>query len=776
MTIDQIIDSLQRNPDFMRNVAHWHTIDAKTAQYSDFPATLSPLLQKALKHHGIQSFYTHQAGAIDTVLSGKNCVVVTPTASGKTLCYNVPVLNNVLNNPEKRALYLFPTKALSQDQVHELHSLAGWLRDDIDFQIKSYTFDGDTPPSARKAIRSSGHIVVTNPDMLHTGILPHHTLWVKLFENLKYIVIDEIHHYRGIFGSHFANVIRRLKRICKFYGSRPVFICCSATIANPVELAENMVGERVILVDNNGAPRGRKHFILYNPPVVNRELGIRRSYIKACRYVASLFLQHQIQTIVFARSRLRVEILVTYLKALMQKYKQNPDWIRGYRGGYLPLQRREIEKHVRNGNIKGIVSTNALELGIDIGQLSVSIMAGYAGTLASTWQQVGRAGRRSETSVAVLVASSAPLDQFLMNHPQYFFAGTPESGIIDPDNLTLLMSHMKCAAFELPFQTGEQFGTDFNGKTGVDSTPEILAYLEENRILHKSADTWHWMAETYPAESVSLRNASEENVVIIDTTHPQEKVIGEIDLFSAPLFVYDEAIYIHQSQQYHVDKLDWERRKAYVHQVKVDYYTDAQLKTSIKVLEIAEEKAETQRKYGYGEVAVTNVATMYKKIKFNTHENIGWGKIQLPELETHTASFWYAFPADTYQILRIDQQELGDGLKALANVLMNVVPLFVMGDPRDIYTQAMIKAPLWQLPTVFVWERYPGGVGFSKKLFHIYRDVAQAGLTLVQNCSCKAGCPSCVGPALEVGDHGKGTAVKMLTMMLSGADPANADA
>lgn len=767
MTIDQIIDSMQRDQNFMQNVAHWHTIEEKSARYTDFPSNLSSVMVKALQNHGIRQLYTHQATAIETVLKQKNCVVVTPTASGKTLCYNAPVLNDILSQPENRALYLFPTKALSQDQVHELHRLVDIIKPDVNFDIKSYTFDGDTPPAARKAIRSSGHIVVTNPDMLHSGILPHHTLWVKLFENLKYIVIDEIHHYRGIFGSHFANVIRRLKRICQFYNSKPVFICCSATIANPVELAQNVIGEAVTLVDNNGAPHGKKHFILYNPPVVNRELGIRRSYIIESQSVASLFLRHQVQTIIFARSRLRVEILLTYLKSLMRKMKKDPDLIRGYRGGYLPLQRREIEKNVRNGNIKGIVSTNALELGIDIGQLGACIMAGYAGTLASTWQQVGRAGRRSETSVAVLVASSSPLDQFLMNHPDYFFASSPESGIIDADNLVLLLSHVKCAAFELPFETNELFGSDFKNEKGVGSTSDILAFLEENRVLHKSGNTWHWMAETYPAETVSLRNASEENVVIIDTSQPQEKVIGEIDLFSAPLFVYDDAIYIHSSQQYHVDKLDWERRKAYVHQVKVDYYTDAQLKTSIKVLDIHQESSVNENRYGHGEVAVTNLATMYKKIKFNSHENIGWGKIHLPELETHTTSFWYSFAADSHRRLRIEQQELGDGLKALANVLMNVVPLYVMGDPGDIYTQAMIKAPMWQLPTVFIWERYPGGVGFSKKLFHIYRDVAEAGLTLIQNCSCKSGCPSCVGPVLEVGENGKVIARKILNLMLT---------
>jgi len=765
LTIEQIIDRLERNRRFMDHVTEWKKIPAKSAEFGQVP-DLNPKLVNALAKHGITKFYIHQSSAIENILSGKNIVVVTPTASGKTLCYNAPVLNSIIETREARALYLFPTKALSQDQVSELHDVIDIANEKISFGIKSYTFDGDTPVSARKAIKSSGHIVVTNPDMLHTGILPHHTQWVKLFENLRFIVIDEIHHYRGIFGSHLANTIRRLKRVCQFYGSQPLFICCSATIANPKELAENLTGESMVLVDNNGAPHGEKHFVLYNPPVVNQELGIRRSYIKESQRIGKDFILNNIQTIIFARSRMNVELLLTYLRENMKKSHKSPSLVQGYRGGYLPLERRRIERGLRDGEITGVVSTNALELGIDIGQLQVSVIAGYPGTISSTLQQAGRAGRRLGSSLSIVVSSSSPLDQYIANNPHYFFEKSPESGIIDPDNLVILLSHIKCAAFELPFTSSERFGTNWQGEGGLDSTQEILEYLEEMKVIHRSGEKWHWMAETYPAESVSLRSAAEENVVIIDQTTPNEKVIGEIDIFAAQLMVHDEAIYLHGGQQYHIDKLDWERRKAYAHKVNADHYTDAQLKTNLRVIEVFEESENENGSCGHGEVVVTSVATMYKKIKFQTHENIGWGKIFLPEIELHSNAFWYSFPSDISSRLGIDNQILGDGLKGVANILRNIVPLFIMGDRRDFDSLPMMRSPYSDQPSLYIWEHYPGGVGFSKKLFHIYQDVSKAALELIEQCECEHGCPSCVGPVLDVGENGKSTAQLLLNYLL----------
>jgi len=471
MNLEQLLDRFKADEKIRKNITAWREIETAEGEFVPFPEDVDKRLVPALRSRGINSLYSHQAESYRLVREGRGITVVTPTASGKSLCYNLPVLQTILEKPEARAIYLFPTKALSQDQVDELYGLIQVVGADI----KTYTFDGDTPQAARKAIRSSGHIVVTNPDMLHTGILPHHTIWIKLFENLEFVVIDEIHNYRGVFGSHMANVIRRLRRVAEFYGSKPVFITCSATIANPDELARSIVGEETVVIGQSGAPRGRRHFILYNPPVVNRELGIRRGVIQEVKDIASRFLQSRAQVIVFARSRLMVEVLTTYLKNLFRRKGKNPDDIRGYRGGYLPRERREIEKGLRTGQVKGVVSTNALELGIDIGGLDVSIMAGYPGSVASFWQQAGRAGRTRKTSCAVLVASSSPLDQYMITHPDYFFGLPPEHGIIDPDNLVILLSHIKCAAFELPFRDGESFGTD--------ALPQILSYLAEHHVL-----------------------------------------------------------------------------------------------------------------------------------------------------------------------------------------------------------------------------------------------------------------------------------------------------
>jgi DEAD/DEAH box helicase domain-containing protein len=763
MNLLQLLDVLRSDPEFMYNVTCWKTLPAKPAQWADFPAWLKPELREAMHQHGINRLYSHQAEAIAQVGAGKNIVVVTPTASGKTLCYNLPTLNAVLENPEARALYLFPTKALSQDQVAELYEIVKLLSPKINFDIKTYTFDGDTPQAARQAIRSSGHVVVTNPDMLHQGILPHHTKWVKLFENLRYVVIDELHNYRGVFGSHLANVVRRLRRIAAFYGANPQFICCSATIANPKELAEQITEGDVELIDNNGAPRGEKHFILYNPPVVNRELGIRKSSVKEARNIAGKFLLNDIQTIVFARSRLRVEILVTYLKEMFAANKKSPNLIRGYRGGYLPTERREIERGLRSGETLGVVSTNALELGIDIGRLTACVMAGYPGSMASAWQQAGRAGRRADSAVAVMVASSAPVDQYVVNHPDYFFGKPPESGVVDPNNLVILMSHIKCSAFELPFADGEKFGY---GKSRVEATNEILEYLEENKILHHAEGRWHWMTDAYPAEAVGLRTATPENVVIIDTTN-DERVIGEVNLLDAPTMLHDEAIYIHEAAQYHVDKLDWDRRKAYVRQVEVDYYTDAHTDTSIHVLEMFEQTdlPMPAMKKAHGEVNVNCQTTKFKKLKFGSHENIGYGPVELPEISMHTTSYWWEFPSDMAERMKVSQSVLGDALKALSHVLQSAAAIYLMCDIRDVRAVPMVRAPLTQKPTIFIYDNHAGGVGFSKRLFGMHDELKVAAGDLITNCGCAAGCPSCVGPALEIGEQGKAGALRVLEIV-----------
>lgn len=745
-SVAECVDRIRDMKEIMEQVSEWRTIPPREAKYAEFPGTLHPKIKQALTARGIHRLYTHQADAFRSIVGGNHVVTVTPTASGKTLCYNLPVLQGVLEDPAARALYLFPTKALAQDQVAELQEVVNLMEEDI----KTHTYDGDTPPTVRQAIRNAGHIVVTNPDMLHSAILPHHTKWVKLFENLKYIVIDEVHAYRGVFGSHVSNVIRRLKRICRFYGSSPQFICASATIANPKEHADRLIGETTVLVDNNGAPSGEKHFVFYNPPVVNRQLGIRRSSVLETKKIAAMLLKAGIQTIVFARSRVRVEILLTYLQELV-KNELGSKSIRGYRGGYLPKLRREIERGLRNGEIRGVVSTNALELGIDIGQLQACVLNGYPGTVASTWQQSGRAGRRQESSVTFLVASSNPLDQYIIQHPEYFFERTPERALIHPDNLMILIDHIKCAAYELPFEEGETFG----GEALVD----VLEFLAEEKVLHQVSGRWYWMEQSFPAHNISLRSAAQENIVIIDMTEGS-RVIGEVDRFSAPTLVHEEAIYLHEGVQFQVEKLDYEEKKAYVRQVSVDYYTDANLAVQLKVLHADRELDLTSHQAHYGEVTVNAKATIFKKIKLGTHENIGSGPIHLPEEELHTSAYWFSF--DETIMKGKSANDLQFALLGLSNVMVHIAPLYLMCDPLDIRVVPQVKAVHDKRPTLYFYDRYPGGVGLSERLYDMHTELLKQAKRVMGGCTCLSGCPACVGPIEEVGLTGKSLALQLL--------------
>jgi DEAD/DEAH box helicase domain-containing protein len=728
--LNEIMNHIKTAESFKENIVHWQTIEEKEACTDELPIDIHPALKEVLQKRGITRLYTHQKSAYEEAIQGKSIVAVTPTASGKTLCYNLPVLQTIINDANSRALYMFPTKALAQDQKSEMNEII----EEAGLPINSYTYDGDTPSNIRQKVRKAGHVVITNPDMLHSAILPHHTKWVSLFENLKYVVIDELHIYRGVFGSHVANVIRRLKRICRFYGSDPTFICTSATIANPLELAESLTEKRVSLIDNNGAPSGRKHFVFYNPPIVNHPLNIRRSATLEVRKLASELLKNKVQTIVFARSRVRVEILVTYLQELI-KHKLGPKAIRGYRGGYLPTERREIEKGLRSGEIFGVVSTNALELGVDIGQLQVCIMTGYPGTIASAWQQAGRAGRRHSESLVIMVASSSPLDQFIIQNPDYFFKRSPETARINPDNLIILIDHMKCAAYELPFKTGERFGSF--------ETEEVLEYLAEERVLYQNGDKYYWMNDSFPAHNISLRSASQENVVIIDQTDVANvKVIGEMDRFSAMTLLHEEAIYLHQGTQFQVELLDWEEKKAFVREVDVDYFTDANLAVQLKVLEQDKQRFISSGELGYGDVSITAMATIFKKIKFETHENIGSGPITLPEEELHTSAAWISLHKEIGQF---NQERLEQGLIGTSHALKSIAPLFVMCDPQDIHVVPQVKAAHNEKPTIFFYDRYPGGVGLSEKIFDGFQLVLKEARDLVKKCQCTYGCPSCIG-------------------------------
>lgn len=755
MNVDQLADKLRMDNLFMENVVRWETMPAKPAVYAPFPEELDPRLHALLEKRGIHQLYSHQAHAVREVLSGHDVVVVTPTASGKTMCYNLPVLDAILKNPDARALYLFPTKALSADQVSELYELIELAGLDI----KTYTYDGDTPAAARKAVRQAGHIVVTNPDMLHSGILPHHTTWVKLFENLRYIVIDEIHTYRGVFGSNLANVLRRLLRLCEFYGSHPQFILCSATIANPRELAQTLTGRDVTMVDDNGAPQGVRHFVFYNPPVVNRQLGIRRGVIGEARNIAGMLLKCGIQTITFARSRLTVEVLTKYLKDLVRDPLGNAGRVRGYRGGYLPTQRREIERGLRAGQVDAVVSTNALELGIDIGALDACVLCGYPGTIASAWQQAGRAGRRKSTSIVFYIASSAAVDQYIVSHPDYFLHQSPENALLNPDNLYILLTHFKCAAFELPFEDGDSFGN-------APAPDTLLDYLADANILRHVGGRYHWAAEDFPASEVSLRSASaEENFMIIDITDPaHHRVIGEMDRYTVPMLLHENAIYLHEGQQYQVEKLDFDACKAFIRQVNVGYYTDANLNVNLSLLDIEQEAEEEGIHRGLGEVKVTTLVTMFKKIRFDTHETLGFGHVRLPETDMHTTAMWWTLPADL--CARLDNDNLKSGMLGVANLLRIVCPLYLMCAPMDVAVLYQVKSPITDQPTVIIYDNIAGGIGLAQKAYSMQELLLDRALDIVSTCPCEQGCPSCAGPVGEIGEYGKSTAKLILRWLL----------
>ncbi len=730
----------------------------RPGEFMPLPETLAHALREVLRKRGIENLYVHQAESLRVAAEGKNLVVVTPTASGKTLCYNLPILNQLLQDPTARAMYLFPTKALAEDQLHELQAMVDAMGSDI----RAFTYDGDTPQDARKAIRERASVVLTNPDMLHSGILPHHTRWAKVFENLRYVVIDELHYARGVYGSHVANVIRRLRRICEFYGARPQFICSTATIANPLELAQSLTGLPFELVDRNGAPSGEKYFVFYNPPVVNRQLGIRRSYLNETRRIALEFVRRDQQTLVFANNRLATEVLVTYLKDAMERSPLGAEAVRGYRGGYLPRERRQIERNLRDGLIRAVVATNALELGVDIGTLDVVVMAGYPGSIASTWQRSGRAGRRQTSALAVLVASSAPVDQYIIEHPDYFFGQSPEHAYINPDNLEILVNHLKCAAFELPIRDGEKFGPH--------DTADLCRFLQEAGLLHHSAGAWHWTSDTYPADAVSLRAVTSDNFVVVDITD-EPAVIAEVDFPSALTTLHEKAIYLHEARQYQVERFDYESRKAFVRRVDSDYFTDAIDYTQVKALEEFESSPVSGARAAHGEVRANRQVVGFKKIKFYTLENVGAGNLAMPEQEMHTTAFWLHFPEPFLgRFPDLSPAEKQSGLTGLGNALRAIGSLLLMCDPRDLgvaLTEDITGGLKSFEPDLYLYDNYPGGVGLSAPLYRMRRRLLRGAAELLAGCPCEAGCPSCVGPVGEVGDRGKEAAGRILAELLA---------
>ncbi|HUX38159.1 MAG TPA: DEAD/DEAH box helicase [Rectinemataceae bacterium] len=750
-TASERIDELLADPAIAPSIVHIEREEPRDAKWAELPGDVDPRLREALARRGVEGLYSHQREAWDRVRRGENIVVVTPTASGKTLCYNLPVAETLLRDPEARALYLFPTKALSQDQQAELNELT--LSGDLG--LKVFTYDGDTPDSLRVAARDTGRIVISNPDMFHTGILPNHPKWIRFFTGLRYVVVDEMHAYRGVFGSHVANVLRRLKRVAAFYGARPQFILSSATIGNPVELASKLIDEEVSAVTDNGAPRGGRVLVFYNPPLVDPVQGIRKSTATESEKLALILLRKGIKTILFARSRLRVELIASYInESLENPFNDNEGiTVKPYRAGLLPSERRAIEKGLREGSIQGVVSTNALELGIDIGGLDAAVVAGFPGSFASFWQQAGRAGRRGGLSVAFLVASSAPLDQFIIGHPEYFFGRAPETGRIDPSNPYIFMDHMRCSAYELPYEEAKV----------EDDQRDALAWLEEDGIVRKSGGRWYWSADAYPSEGVSLRSASSDNVVIIDRTGGGARAIGEMDRPGAKELVYDDAVYIHLGRQYIVEKLDLENRSCFVVERELDYWTDSIVKTDLSVLSEDEEgscpgEGLASCRFVLGDVLVRSQAEKFKKLRFHSHENIGYGEIHLPPEEMQTRALALVFDEESGGgrfLAALGESRKAAVLAAAGRLIHDIAPVYLMCDPRDLGLSERVRDPHYDRPTIFLFDRYPGGTGLAEGLVERLPELFAAAAGRLGSCGCADGCPSCIGVDFLDGGQGR---------------------
>ncbi len=750
-TLDAL-EHLLAEPDIAASVAVRRVLPARPAVLEPLPDWLDERLVTALARRGIGSLYSHQVEALEVLRSGQDVAIVTPTASGKSLCYDLPVLQAIAEDPAARALYLFPTKALSQDQLAEFRDLAGLAGMDLSAAV----YDGDTPAAIRAVMREAGQVVLSNPDMLSSAILPHHTKWFQLFEQLRFIVIDEAHTYRGIFGSHVANVLRRLLRICAHYGSAPRIVLCSATIGNPGQLAEMLTGRPCHVIERSGAPQGERHIVVLDPPPLDARTGVRPGPHGLSYRAALAFLRAGRQTIVFGRARVAVELLLSSLREALREGRGPIERVRGYRSGYLPNERRAIESGLRSGEVLGVVSTNALELGIDIGRLDVSILAGYPGTIAATWQQMGRAGRRGEPSVSLLVAGAGALDRYVASHPEYLFEAMPEEARLDPENIHVLLAHLRAAAFELPFDPGERFGS-----TAAD---DLLAFLaEEGHVRQADDGRWYWASENFPASEINLRLAAPENVLIIDTGPQRPRVLGEVDLFAARVLVHEKAIYLHDSRQYHVDVLDWEERKALVRPVDTDYYTQAELAVTLKPLEVFDSAPRTAGSRQHGEVMISSIATIFKKLKLDSHENVGWGHIHLPEMELHTTAWWVALDPSVAAGWRRD--ELDAALVGAGRALQTVASVLLMADPHDLGMVAQVQSPHAEQPVIYLWEAVPGGVGLSARLFDRTDELIDGALDLVSGCDCEVGCPACVGPRGESRLDGRRLARRLLQVL-----------
>jgi len=740
------IDRIRDRQFFADQITHVELIPARPAQFADLTDGLHADVERALAEQGIERLYVHQVDAIEHIRQGRNVVIVSGTASGKTLCYNIPVVETVLNDSMATALYIYPTKALAQDQLRGLGALEA---PQMSEWFMAGTYDGDTPGSLRRRLRDAGNVILTNPDMLHTGILPHHARWNRFFTHLRFVVIDEVHAYRGVFGSHLANVLRRLQRVCAHYGADPQFVCCSATIGNPRDHAERVTGVAMELVDRDGSPRGPRRFVMWNPPPLDRAArgsaddrrigGDRRSSLGQAVELMAALVQEGVQTIAFVRTRLASELLFKGVRDRLRPISRRlSESVHAYRGGYLPEERREIERRLVEREILGVASTNALELGIDIGSLDACILVGYPGTVASTWQQSGRAGRGQEPSLVFLIGQNTPMDQYLMAHHDYLFVQNPEEAVVDPDNPHITIGHLRCATHELPLDDAEVplFGP---------YADVVLELLEEEGTVRHLDERWYWASPRYPAAEVNLRNISGV-VYTIQDDRQGERVIGTLDEVSALSQLHDHAVYIHGAETYFVEELDIDQKIAHVDRRDLDYYTQSVQSSQIRIDEVEEEDVWHDATVGFGDVTVTTAIPMFKKIKFATRDSLGFEKLELPPQELETVGMWFAPPDEIVQEMMQRRMVTGEALIGIANVLVEVAPFYVMCDVQDVGT--VVDSSCLGRDALFLHDRYPGGMGFAHRCVQRIDEIMPTILRVIEECSCEDGCPSCVGSAL----------------------------
>jgi DEAD/DEAH box helicase domain-containing protein len=747
MDADTVIDRLLGFQAAQARAVHVQELPARPAVYAQLE--MAPEVRSALALDGIERLYSHQAEAIEHIRAHRSVVIVTGTASGKTLCYTIPVLERLMQDPFATVLCLYPTKALTQDQLRGMEELGSRIPGLGRF---AGTYDGDTPQRQRRRIRDQGRVILTNPDMLHQGILPNHSRWSRFFSHLQYVVIDEVHAYRGVFGSHLANVIRRLRRVCAHYGADPVFVCCSATIGNPQAHASELVGAPVALVDRDGAPRGRKRFVFWNPPLLHGEQetpeqagGERRSALwTAVRLMVDL-IRNDMQVITFVQTRLAAELVFKYARQLLERDSPRlAKRIHAYRGGYLPEERREIERRLADGELMGVSSTNALELGIDIGSLDAAVLVGYPGTIASTWQRAGRAGRGTQDALVFLVGRNSPIDQYLMGHHQYLFDQNPEYAVVDPDNPHVVVGHLQCALHELPLPTTDidRFG---------EFAPDLLELLEEQQVVRCLDQTWYWASTDFPARHVSLRSISGVMYTIQDAAD-QTRIIGTTDELSAMTQLHTHAVYLHEAETYFVDQLDMDRKVALVRRMDLDYYTQSVQSSQIRVDSTDETREWRGCRIGFGDVTAVTHIPMFKKIKFNSRDSLGCETLEMPAQQLETVAFWLVPPGTVVERVRAGKRVLGEALTGVANVLLQVAPMFVMCDEQDI--GVVVDAANLGDDALFLYDKHPGGMGYAERCVEVLDELMAAVYTVIRECPCEDGCPSCVGVAVTPGSAG----------------------